>query len=241
MSALAYLVGERGSAPSLFVTGIVAVSGSPPDTRRRRWGIMAHTTELTQRLILLREGSPEARERVIEHSCERLRKLTRKMLRGFPGVGRWSETDDVLQAAMLRLHRALVTIQPATPAEFFGLAGVQIRRELLDLAKHFSGAEGLGANHHTDTGSIVSRKQDQPVEPANLEAWSRFHNAVSELDDDEQQVVDLLWYDGMSQPEAAESLKISLATLKRRWATARSKLGKVLADWEGTSRDGNDR
>lgn len=192
---------------------------------------MPHTTELNHRLDRLRSGSSEARDDLVEHACERLRRLTRKMLHGFPAVRRWSETDDVLQAALLRLHRALHSVQPKCPAEFYGLAATQIRRELLDLARRYRGPHGLGANHHTDTGSLVGRKPDQQIEPANLEAWSRFHEAVDTLPEKERQVVDLLWYEGLSQPEAAELINVSLATLKRRWAKARVALHEVLEDW----------
>lgn len=192
---------------------------------------MPDTTKLNSQLALLRNGSPEAREILIEHACERLRRLTRKMLRGFPSVHRWSETDDVLQAALMRLHRALESVHPQTHVEFFGLGAIQIRRELLDLAKHFHGPEGIGANHLTDTGSIVVGKQEPHVEPSTLEGWSRFHEAVEGLPDDQRQVVDLVWYEGLSQPESAAALNVSLATLKRRWAAARLTLCEVLEDW----------
>ena len=193
---------------------------------------MTHSTELTNKLDQLRSGELEARDALIEYTVERLRKLARKMLRGFPAVRRWSETDDVLQNAMIRLHRSLAAVAPSSSAEFFGLAATQIRRELLDLAKHFHGPEGIGANHHTDTGSVVSGKQDQQIEPANLESWSRFHNAVESLPDDERQVVNLLWYEALSQPEAAEAIGVSLATIKRRWASARLKLCDGLEEWQ---------
>ena len=35
-------------------------------------------------------------------------------------------------------------------SHFFHLAAVQVRRELLDLAKHHFGPEGAGRRHHTD-------------------------------------------------------------------------------------------
>lgn len=192
---------------------------------------MPHTTELYEQLHLLREGSLQARESVIEHTCGRLRKLARKMLQGFPVVRRWSETDDVLQAALLRLHRALAAVHPQSPAEFYGLAAMQIRRELLDLAKRYQGPQGLGASHQTDSGSLVAQRAAESVEPADVEAWSRFHESVDLLPREQRAVVDLLWYEGFSQPEAAGVLGISLATLKRRWASARIQLCEVLEDW----------
>lgn len=193
---------------------------------------MSHSTELNQRLESLNSGSPEARDQLIEHSCERLRKLTRKMLKKFPKVRRWSDTDDVLQVAMMRLHNALMVVKPATPADYYGLAAVQIRRELIDLARHYYGAEGLGANHKSDSGLILASEQNEPEEPASLDAWTRFHEAVGALPDELRQVVDLVWYEGVSQPEAANVIGVSLATLKRRWAESRLRLGEVILELE---------
>ncbi|HET6574115.1 MAG TPA: sigma-70 family RNA polymerase sigma factor [Fimbriiglobus sp.] len=192
---------------------------------------MGHTSELNDLLGRLRRGDPEARSRVVEHACERVRKLARKMLRAYPSVRRWSETDDVLQNALLRLHRALAEVRPESVRQFYGLAATQIRRELLDLAKHFHGTQGHGAHHHSDGGRRAERQTDDPLEPETLEAWTRFHEQVDRLPDEEREVVQLLWYEGLRQPEAAVVLGVSLATLKRRWQAARLRLSELLEDW----------
>ncbi len=189
---------------------------------------IGHTTKLQHWLNLARQGDADARNRVVIHVCERLRLLTRKMLRGYPTVKRWSETDDVLQNAMLRLHRSLSEVQPESPRQFYGLAATQIRRELIDLARHFNGPQGIGANHHTDDGKIC--ESSPGAEPENLETWTEFHQAVEALPEDQRDVVSLLWYEDLSQPEAAEVLGISLATLKRRWQVARLALFDRMKD-----------
>jgi RNA polymerase sigma-70 factor (ECF subfamily) len=182
------------------------------------------TSELDQLLQRLREGDPAARGEVIDRACERLRRLTRRMLRKYPGVHRWSETDDVLQGAMIRLHRSLSQVRPESEKQFFGLAATQIRRELIDLARHHLGPEGHGAHHDTDGGEAIERCLDSKGEPHNLCDWTTFHEHVDRLPDEVREVFDLLWYKGLTQPEAAEILGISLATLKRRWQSARIRL-----------------
>ena len=62
------------------------------------------TTRIQLRLDRLRAGDASARDELLTMACERLRRLARKMLRGYPGVRRWEQTDDVLQNATLRLH-----------------------------------------------------------------------------------------------------------------------------------------
>jgi len=182
---------------------------------------MGHTTQLQNCLDLARRGDPDARSQIIDHACERLRLLTRKMLRGYPGVGRWSETDDVLQNAMIRLHRSLAEVRPESPRQFYGLATAQIRRELIDLSRHYCGAEGLGARHHTDGGKAAEGKPDASFAPEDLENWTEFHREVERLPDEQREIVSILWYEGLSQPEAVTVLGISLATAKRRWQAAR--------------------
>lgn len=139
---------------------------------------MRHTSELHKLLEQVRCGDPDACNRVIEHACDRLRKLTRKMLKGYPQVRRWAETDDVLQNALLRLHRSIAELRPESCRQFYGLAAVQIRRELLDFAKHFQGAHGIAAKHHSDGGRAAERKAADPLEPETLEAWAHFHEQV---------------------------------------------------------------
>src|SRR5438445_6691932 len=113
---------------------------------------MPPTVQLLGWLERMRAGDLTAREALFGHVCERLRRLTRKMLKGYPGVQRWAETDDVLQNALLRLLRALNEVQPSSAREFLGLAATQIRRELLDLARHFYGPHGTGANYASRAG-----------------------------------------------------------------------------------------
>lgn len=181
------------------------------------------TTSLQRLLDDAAYGRPEVYDELLRHACERLRVLARKRLRGFPDLRRWAETDDVLQNAMLRLHRCLAEVKPPTVRAFFGLAALQIRRELLDLSKSVFGAEGVGANHHTDgDGAIAAGQGDMPT------TWERFHELTESLPEEERQVVDLLFIHEMTQEEAAGVLGVSLRTVKRRWLSARTRLGEVL-------------
>ena len=106
---------------------------------------MDHTSDLIQQLKRLEAGCPESRRAVIEASYEPLRQLAQRMLRRFPGVGRWLEADDVLHNALIRLYRSLVMVKPTSAGKFYGLAALQIRRELIDLARRYFGPRGIGS------------------------------------------------------------------------------------------------
>jgi RNA polymerase sigma factor (sigma-70 family) len=189
------------------------------------------TALLLQRLAA---GDPGAQGAIIDHACDRLRRLTRKMLQGYDRLRRWEETDDVLQQAMIRLHRSLSEVKPASPRQFYGLAAVQIRRTLLDLVRHYFGPEGSAANHHTDDvkvrdqGGTVAKQNDPLSEPNSIAGWCDFHEAIEKLPDEEREVLHLLFYDGLTQLEAAEILGVTERTVRRRWYDARLALQAVL-------------
>lgn len=185
----------------------------------------------------LQQGDESARDELLNSACERLTRLTRKMLKGYPRVKRWEETGDVMQNAAMRLYRSLGEVKPATAADFFRLAALNIRRELLDLAKHYYGPQGHGAKHATlgpkpDSDSTPRLGADQADsvgdDPGRLAAWAEFHRQIELLPDEEREVFDLLWYQGLSQAEAGRLLQVSERTIKRRWQSARHVLAAKL-------------
>ncbi|HWE04016.1 MAG TPA: sigma-70 family RNA polymerase sigma factor [Tepidisphaeraceae bacterium] len=194
-------------------------------------------TVILQRLLdRIKAGDEIARDLLLEHTCERLRRLVRVQLRGFPRVKRWDQTDDVLNDVMMRMAAALKTVPLGAPREFFALCGTQIRRQLIDLKRRYDGPEGMGRHHRTDIGTgagetsgcEVVEGTDDTYDPAQLALWTEFHEQVEKLPDEEREVFNLRWYEGMSVEETAEVLKISTRSVGRRWLDARIKLGRFL-------------
>ncbi len=199
-------------------------------------GMSQDAGETTHLLGQLRSGDEQARSRLIGHAQQRLIHLARKMLRGFPGVRRWEETGDVSQEATIRFDRTLSAMTPESSCHFWNLLTAVIRRVLLDLARHYQGPEGFGANHHTDGAGRAHAVQGEPLqrhegtsgEPHSLVEWTQFHEHVEALPDQERDVFNLLWYGGLTQEEAAKELHVALRTVRRRWLSARSLLAKAL-------------
>ena len=193
-------------------------------------------TQLQALIELANRGDAKAKERLLEYACERLLKLTRKMFRNYPGLRRFEATDDVFTNALVRLSKALEAVHVESVRHFFNLAGLQIRRALLDLKKSYFGPQGHGRNHHTDhqpsddAGGSLSRSSE---EPDDLDRWAEFHAAVESLPEELREVANLLYYEGLSQDEASEVLGISIRTLKRRWHNTKQRLHRVLRDEPG--------
>jgi RNA polymerase sigma-70 factor (ECF subfamily) len=154
------------------------------------------------------------------------------MLGDYPGLHRWEDTDDVLQEAMLRLCRALDDVKPTSTRHFLRLAALQMRRQLIDLARHYQRPNGAAARHSTvggqsSQGSQQAARHDLPQltdEPGRILAWTELHERIDELPDEEKEVFDLLWYQELSQTEAAEVLGVDRSTIIRRWLAARRRL-----------------
>ena len=193
-----------------------------------------NTTQLRTWLGRHRAGDDSARSELVAYSCDRLRVLASRMLRRYPRLGRWEQTDDVVQLATMRLHDSLASVKPVSLEHFLSLAATQIRRTLIDLGRHHFGPLGDAANHHTDEPGKTGYRLDNQSsdEPDSIEDWTRFHEAIDGLPDDEKSVFDLLWYEGLQQAEAAELLGVSVRTVKRRWRSAKILLQELVTDDE---------
>jgi RNA polymerase sigma-70 factor (ECF subfamily) len=196
-----------------------------------------HSTAIQRRLDCLIAGDDSARAALLECARTRLSRLAHRMLHThFRRIRRWEETDDVTQNALLRLDRALRTVVPPTPRDFFRLAARIIRNELIRLARHYYGPHGLGRRHATPAGQdgaagraeLESDPSDRTHEPGRLAAWTELHCQAGALPESAREVFDLLYYSGLTQAEAAEVLGVCERTVKRRWAVARRTLFDAL-------------
>lgn len=197
------------------------------------------STHLQQLLDRYQADQPHAFDDLIEYASKRLRSLARKMLARYPHVRRWEETDDVMQSALLRLHRSLSEVRPDSKRAFFGLAATQMRRTLIDLARHYYGNHGLGKNHRSVAGnqteSFAGNAVEQAAnrhcdEPDNLQRWTDFHTAIDQLPEEEREVISLVWYGGMMQKDVAELLDVSERTIIRRMNRAKLSLSQLLGE-----------
>ena len=185
-------------------------------------------SQLQVLLDLAASGDDEASGELIARASDRLIKLTRKMLRNYPHLRRWEQTDDVFQNAAMRLYRSLQNLKPDSVRSFMGLATLEIRRSLIDLIRHHFGPEGAAGKHHSDVagdssgdGSIIKNIPAPTGEPDSLQSWALFHETVDQLPEQEREVFQLVWYGGLQQGEAASLLEVSIPTVQRRLYRAR--------------------
>jgi RNA polymerase sigma factor (TIGR02999 family) len=111
------------------------------------------------------------------------------------------------------------TVEWQDRAHFLAVASQQLRRILVDHARERQ-AEKRGSGALATTlleGSAVA----QPFEENLLD----LHHALDELsalDSRAARVIELRYFGGLTEKEAAEVLEISIATLKRDWEAGRA-------------------
>lgn len=194
------------------------------------------TEDLQPILDRLAQGNPKAKQELIERSQERLRRLARKMLRCDPRVARWEQTDDILQTALMQLQRSLDAVKPETVKGFMGLAATHMRRELVNLARHHYGPEGDARHHLSGDAQREGKEDNSPSRdkrlgndgPATLAQWESFHEKIQELPEEEKEIFDYLYYQELSQEEAARLLDVSVRAVQRRWRSAKLNLARLV-------------
>jgi RNA polymerase sigma-70 factor (ECF subfamily) len=109
-----------------------------------------------------------------------------------------------------------------------------MRRELVDLARHYFGPLGLGAHHATeptaglpDTLLAADPAATSSEDPARLAAWTDFHDQVAQLPAHQRAAFEARWYLNLRHAEAAELLGVSMSTIIRDYQAACRRLHEV--------------
>lgn len=176
-----------------------------------------------------------ARTELLEHARRRLTLLAERMFSKFPRLHDREQAEDVYQEAMVRLWQSLQEVGPTTVAGFMGLAALQMRRALRDLARrHFgrdSGTEGGGQPRPLVRGATDGSLDEQAASdtaPDELACWSEFHVAAGKLPEPERTAFDLLYYHELPSAEVAEIMQVSERQVRRYWQAARFELHQML-------------
>jgi RNA polymerase sigma factor (sigma-70 family) len=186
-------------------------------------------------------GDAEARQRLLELTRNRLMHHARRFLHSrYARLEPFQQTDDVVQELYLKIlenqDRFWVNADGTpvrTLAEFFGHTSAWVRDVLCDLLRKAYGradnrpamlpldsdTSGAGARHEPGSSTLNGEK---------IQRWTEFHEAAARLPDDLRAVFDLLWYQEMSQADAAALLGIAVPTVKLRWMKARLQVQQAL-------------
>jgi RNA polymerase sigma factor (TIGR02999 family) len=152
-----------------------------------------------------------------------LRRLAAGYLRG-ERPGRTLQATALVHEAYMRLADAG---QPWVDRNhFIGIAARSMRQILVDGARA-RGAQKrwAGMDRVSLTDTLAAAAQEDAMLPALDEALTR----LEAIDPDNARIIELRYFAGLSIEEAAGTLGISPATLKRRWSLARAWLLRELS------------
>ena len=121
------------------------------------------------------------------------------------------QPEEMLDAVVERLLKAMRSVRPQTVRQFFALVNQHMRWELNDVARRLD-----------EQPTVVEVREDlAPAPPASSGSaltpdGRRILSAIDDLPEDEREVFGLLHFQGLTQGEAAEVLGISVRTVQRR-------------------------
>jgi RNA polymerase sigma factor (sigma-70 family) len=165
---------------------------------------------------------------------ERLMRQARRQLHGrYSRLEPFEQTDDVVQQLYVKILQNQDRFwvngrgEPVRSlAEFFGHTSAWMRDVLCDLLRSSYGRDNqrpavVSLDDSSTDGGAAREPATTTSEGERVQRWTEFHEAAARLPDDLRAAFDLLWYQELSQAEAAEVLGIAVPTVKLRWAKAR--------------------
>jgi RNA polymerase sigma factor (TIGR02999 family) len=182
-------------------------------------------TPLTDLIGRAQAGDASAEAEVVAAVYPELRRLARRYLSS-ERRAHTLQTTELIHEAWLRLFgTSAVSVQNRN--HLIALMATQMRRALVDYARHRNAAKGPGATIRvslTDT-DVGSTRPDEDVL-----AIDDALQALEVIDRRASKVVELRFFGGLNEDEAAGALGVSISTLKRDWAFARAWLYNRLSE-----------
>lgn len=173
--------------------------------------------EVTHLLLGVRAGDREAEDKLVEVVYGELHRMAARYIRQ-------ERPGHTLQATAL-VNEAYVRLIDQrgkdwqNRAHFFGVAAHVMRRVLIDHARSHQTLKRGGEIRK------VSLEDALPFSPERSEQLMALDDALSRLaaiDPRQARVVELRFFGGLSETEAAEVLGVSIRTVKRDWSVAKA-------------------
>ncbi|MCC7055317.1 MAG: sigma-70 family RNA polymerase sigma factor [Gemmatimonadaceae bacterium] len=189
-------------------------------------------SEVTRLLAELGSGTSDATERLASLVYEELHVIAVAAMRREVDGHTWQPTELVHEA-----YDRLVGGQRASwqnRHHFFGIAAQVMRRLLVDHARARRQLKRDGGQQVTLSHAVAEATPGDVDILALNDALDR----LAALEPRQARVVELRYFAGLSIEETAESLDVSIVTVKRDWAVARAFLRRALQDEPDTTAPG---
>lgn len=193
------------------------------------YGVM---TDVTLILRQIGQGDANAAEELLPLVYAELRGLAaRKLANEKPG--QTLDATGLVHEAYLRLVPGDPTTSSRQPhwdgrGHFFAAAAEAMRRILIENARRKARIKHGGGKFRLDLDAACSLADETPA--VDLVALDEALSRLAAESPAKAEVVKLRFFAGLTMPEIAEALGVSLATAERHWTYARTWLYAELAD-----------
>ena len=180
--------------------------------------------DITQILHRLTHGDSDALAELTPLVYQHLRELAQRQL-SQRDARRWDATELVHEAYLRLIGDVAIGWKDRT--HFYAVAATVIRRVLVDQVRKINSQKRGGQFERADLDVEFLADQDGRLDLIELdEALER----LAELCDRQAKLVELRFFGGLTQDEAAEYLGVSRRTVAGDWAMARAWLYRELTD-----------
>ena len=204
-------------------------------------------SDVTRILSQIESGDPAAAEQLLPLVYDELRKLAAARL-AHEKPGQTLQATALVHEAYLRLVGSggnrdqgtgdsetspapdscpLAPVSFSSRGHFFGAAAESMRRILVEQARHRGRLKRGGHRQRVDLDSACAIQEPPSLDILALdEALTKLAN----IEPVKTELVKLRFFAGLTMPQAAEALDVSLATAERYWTFAKAWLYSELAD-----------
>lgn len=179
---------------------------------------------ITELLIDWGQGDEAALEKLMPLVYNELRRLASNYLRRERASHTLQPTALVNEAYLRLVDQKNAKWQ--NRAQFFGISAQLMRRILVDHARQHQAAKRGGSNQQRLSITSAEHFAEQPE--IDLLALNEALDELAKMDPQQERIVELKFFGGLSIEETAEVLGISHATVERDWKMARAWLRRQL-------------
>jgi len=191
---------------------------------------MASMTDVTRILSAIGQGDSQLADQLLPLVYEELRQLAAHKL-AHEAPGHTLQPTALVHEAYLRLVDQANELHWDSRSHFFAAAAEAMRRVLVENARRKQASKRGGGRRRIPLAEF-HRVAESPEDLLELDdALTRF----AALEPEKARLVQLRFFAGLSTPEAAKVLGISLATAERWWTYARAWLFNELQGDEDES------
>lgn len=181
---------------------------------------------LTGLLVEWREGDQAALDRLMPLVYDQLRRIAHRYVQR-ERDGHTLQTSALVNEAYLRLADQKVVWQ--NRAHFFAVTARVMRHILIDHARRRRYLKHGGDARQVSIDEAATMSMERAAE---LIALEEALDELAQLDQRKSHVVELRYFGGLSLEETAETLNVSLMTVRRDWRAAKAWLYRRLKEAE---------